>query len=356
MNATSLSLPQKIEDVTSFCVERMLNQKYPGTEITQFHIGQIIHGSATKLRLTLDYNQVGHEHGLPPTMWMKADFTDHGLADQAMVQETWFYEHLAEEIGDYLPDCYFAQSDGKQGVTLLEDLLAKNANFRDATEPATKQEAKFLLKHLAAVHGKFWQGDQLDQLNEPKRESGAFILDFSRDVLYQPENFHRCMALPRCAAAPEKVRDISYMQSAIAKLIEAFDEQPKTLMHGDPHFGNTYTLPHGKGAGFVDWQSYTRGIWAFDVAYFMGGALAAADREQWEQELLRYYLTELEASGGPKLPFDEAWLTYRKFFFYAVSWILCPPEMQPEEICVANAEKVLAGLEQLKCFEALGLE
>ena len=353
---SSVRLPQTIEDVTSACLTSMLSEKYPGTEVTELHIGQQIQGTATKLRLTLDYNLAGHEYGLPPTMWMKGNFTTHGLADKEIIQETWFYANLSEEIGDSLPKCYFAGSDGKQGITLLEDLLARNVHFRDSREPASVKETEFLLENIAGVHGRYWESDRLNNLNDPKRESGAPILDLSLDVLFQPDNFNRCMSLPRCEAVDDDLRNIKLMQAGLAKLIEKFDEMPKTLMHGDPHFGNTYTLPHGKGAAFIDWQAYTRGVWAFDVAYFMACALSIEDRREHEKPLLQFYLDKLAAAGGPQIPFDEAWLRYRQFFFYAMVWVLCPPEMQPEEIIVSNAEKINIGLRELDSLGALGVE
>jgi len=240
-------------------------------------------------------------------------------------------------------------------AVLLEDLLAKDVRFRNAKEPATITEAEYLLENLAAVHGGCWESGKLNELDEPARDKGAFILDFSRDVLYQPENFNRCMDLPRCETAIDEIRDIALMQSALAKLIQQFDELPKTLIHGDAHYGNTYTLADSSGAGFIDWQTYTRGVWAFDVAYFMGCALSVEDRRKHETQLLQFYLEKLYSAGGPKIPFEEAWLRYRQFFFCGMAWVLCPPEMQPEDTITACAERFMVGIQELDSLGALGV-
>lgn len=46
------------------------------------------------------------------------------------------------------------------------------------------------------------------------------------------------------------------------------------------------------------------GHWAFDVAYFIAGALSPWNRREHEQELLRHYLARL-SEHGPTEPTDE---------------------------------------------------
>ena len=37
------------------------------------------------------------------------------------------------------------------------------------------------------------------------------------------------------------------------RYVDTFAAAPATLLHGDPHIGNTYVLP-GDEVGFLDWQ------------------------------------------------------------------------------------------------------
>lgn len=51
--------------------------------------------------------------------------------------------------------------------------------------------------------------------------------------------------------------------------------------------------------------------------------------------------------------FDDAWLDYRRHVFYAFCMAICPPELQVEAVCEANAERVSAAILDLRSLEAL---
>src|SRR5919204_96471 len=85
---------------------------------------------------------------------------------------------------------------------------------------------------------------------------------------------------------------------------------PQTVLHGDPHPGNTYALP-GDRTGFYDWQLIRTGNWSHDVGYFLAGSLSVADRREHERELLGGYLGALREAGADPPPLDHAWQRYR---------------------------------------------
>ena len=64
-----------------------------------------------------------------------------------------------------------------------------------------------------------------------------------------------------------------------ARYIGTLTEAPQTLLHGDPHIGNTYVLPDDT-VGFLDWQMARSGNFALDLGYFLQGALTIEDRRQ----------------------------------------------------------------------------
>ena len=83
-----------------------------------------------------------------------------------------------------------------------------------------------------------------------------------------------------------------------ARYIGTLTTSPQTLLHGDPHIGNTYVLPDDD-VGFLDWQMVRRGNWSLDLGYFLQGALTIEDRRRSERELLDEYRAALT------LPADE---------------------------------------------------
>lgn len=347
-------LPLTLGEVTAEVVTDLLRQQFPGTLVTNLALGRVIPGTCTKVRLLLEYDDAGHEHRLPPTMYVKGGFESHGLTGQVFPREAWFYRHLAGPIEGALPKCYFAGRNDRQAILLLEDLLARNARFARASDSATVQQVQALLTVLAAVHGRLWESDELSTLaDEAPRTSGSAVLDFSSLVLYQPENFGRMAQLPRAEVVPMKLRDLETARHYLERLVRAFDAGPRCLIHGDAHLGNTFYPRDGSAAGFIDWQTYARGHWAFDVSHLLCTALAPDLRRQFERPLLEHYLGELERHGGHSPGLEVAWESYRRMAFYGFAWALCPPELQVEEVCRTCAERVVAAMEDLGTLEAL---
>jgi hypothetical protein len=65
-----LIFPQLIADLTAEWLTTVRAVRYPGTQVTSLFIGSVIRGTATNVRLLLTYNDAGHRHGLPPTLWI----------------------------------------------------------------------------------------------------------------------------------------------------------------------------------------------------------------------------------------------------------------------------------------------
>jgi len=98
--------------------------------------------------------------------------------------------------------------------------------------------------------------------------------------------------------------------------------------------------------GLLDW-GMVRGQWAGDVSYALVSALTIEDRRAWERDLIARYLDRLVETGGPRLPFKEAWLAYRQqmfhpFFYWALTLgdARVHPGMQPDRISLMNLERM----------------
>ena len=57
----------------------------------------------------------------------------------------------------------------------------------------------------------------------------------------------------------------------------------QTVMHGDPHVGNTFYERDGR-PGFLDWQTTMIGPSTHDVVYFIVGAMTVEDRRAHLQD------------------------------------------------------------------------
>lgn len=342
-------LPMSKEEITTAWLSEEFSARYPGVEVTGFTIDRIIEGTATKLRLSMDYNQAGKDAGLPPTMWLKIGFDALHLeiGSEIYEAEARFYREIAPQMpGLTLPYCYVARTDHETGQTaiFLENLEPRDVRFGDIRRPISLAVVRNLLDWMAILHARYWGDPILDTMGRRPIDT---IEGYSGFIL-QPEWWARYMAGPRAAGVPDPLRDRDNIEGAYLAMLRHNAARTQCLIHGDLHQGNMFELPDGT-AGYVDWQGVRSGYWAFDVTYFIVGHLAVADRRLHEKDLLRFYLDRLQhhldelRPGGVAAPdWDDAWLSYRINLVHGYGWIACPETTQPEEICAMNAERFVA--------------
>lgn len=302
----------------------------------------------------MTYNDEGHRRGLPPTMWLKAGYEPHSDQQIAVYAgETCFYRDLAPTLDIGCPQFFFAHTDPTSAgsVLLLEDLLARNATFGHATKPLTPEQAASVLTLLAKLHARYWNSPDLEKFAW-LGDGGALLQCGIIETIFSPENWDRSLALPRGQFIPAQLRDRERLGGLMVRLLEHDRDNAQCLVHGDPHLGNSFWLPDGC-PGLLDWQTAMRGYWAHDVAYFLAPCMIVADRRHAERDLIAYYIARLLEYGGPAITFENAWLEYRRHVYYAFCMAICPPELQVEEVCTANAERVCTAILDLQSLAAL---
>ena len=345
-------VPGAIDEITAEWLTATLASRYPGTVVTAVQHGAIIHGTATKLRLMLEYNEDGHRHGLPPTMWFKGGLEAHSLTDDMLIvyagEAAFFYE-VAPGLELDLPKAIVAAIDPQtnRSFLLLDDLLARNASFGSALTPASISEAAVLVDELAKLYATHWLSPWLKQM--PWLAGGGSFLQ-SCEVLLTREMWERCMPLPRGAFVSASFPDFETLRNPVLHVLRSDVARANCFVHGDSHVGNTFNTPDGK-AGSLDWQSTWYGFWAHDFTYFLITALSIEDRRHAERDLLALYLAILKERGAVLDP-DEAWLEHRRHAIYSSAWSMVLPEWQPADICCAVTERAFAAVGDLQSLDA----
>lgn len=348
----NVTFPNKPADITADWLTEVLAPSFPGTVVTSLHQADILGGTATKVRLVLDYNRAGHEHGLPPTMWAKAGFGGHELAADMLCfykAEVNFYAGAAEALDLGLPRCYYAGMDpeGGEALLLLEDLLARNTSFCTAGDAASPDLVAAGLDFQARFHAATWRGEGCDGL--------AVYPGGLRGILRQvmgDAHWSKSVAKPRGNVLYEPLRDAPTMRRAVEALWAWDAANAVCRVHGDAHLGNTYVGRDG-APGFIDWQMTGLGHWSFDVAYFISGSLTPDDRRANERDLLRHYLQCLDEYGGLPAVFDEAWDAYRRHQLHGVFHTANADEMYPEETNCTVIERHSIAIRDLDTLDLL---
>ena len=348
-------LPTSPDEIDADWVQAALRVRHPGIGVTSVTVGEVIWGTATKVRILVNYDAAGHAAGLPASYVVKAGFGKHELA-AAMISfyesEVRFYRELAPSLAGVLdpalPRCHFAgmQRDQGRAVIMLEDLYAGNAVFAAPGEPMAVPLVEQGLAQLARVHAATWGRTDLGSL-------GTYPGDM-RGVLLQVidgDYWNGCLAKPRAEGLPASLREPGAMRAAIEALWAVDAAEATCLIHGDAHCGNAFLARDGR-PGFVDWQMAGRGHWAHDVAYWVIMALTRDDRRAHERRLLSGYLAAL-AAAGVEVPDDEAaWSAYRRHALHGLFWAANPDGMYPEEV---NARIVRRFAEATADLDALAL-
>ncbi|ORV54568.1 hypothetical protein AWC05_18430 [Mycobacterium florentinum] len=273
-------------------------------------------GTTSRMRLHLSYRQ---GEG-PSTLFLKAQGD---LSHRMMLSSLGLLTPEArlfasdEPLGVRHPIVYATGVDRLRlnSMVVMEDVAASGATTNIATSPLSVDEVANGLEGIAHLHSRFWEQlpPTLSWVKPWRIQHGWTLLALiggikgpprlraagHLDVLPVPAHrWYQCLQLSRRSAALS-------------------GGGPQTLLHGDTHIGNTYTMPDGS-VGFLDWQLVRRGNWSHDVGYFIISALTEADRRQHERALLRHYLEALR----PPLNSDDVWETYRRTPAYGLTaWL-----------------------------------
>jgi Ser/Thr protein kinase RdoA (MazF antagonist) len=141
-----------------------------------------------------------------------------------------------------------------------------------------------------------------------------------------------------------------------ARYIRTLTAAPQTLLHGDPHIGNTYVLPDDT-VGFLDWQMVRRGNFSLDLGYFLQGGLTIEDRRRHERDLIGEYRSALSLPNDEMPTADEIWLRCRASVAHGLAiWIATlsgGDAWQRPEICLVFAQRYSAAFVDLDTRAAL---
>ncbi len=195
-----------------------------------------------------------------------------------------------------------------RAAVLMEDVTTRSGRPNDAMFPLGVDAVRSGLQSLARLHAAFW--------DRPLRPSLGFLRPWRLRAIWAPAlranltfAMHRVRDQGLDRLLPRRL-GADLLASQLRATTRLTLRGPQTVLHGDPHPGNTYTLP-GPVIGFYDWQLMRVGNWSHDVSYFLISSLDVAARRAHERELLRFYLDALDRAGVTPPDFETAFALYR---------------------------------------------
>jgi aminoglycoside phosphotransferase (APT) family kinase protein len=329
----STLIPQRWEDVTTEWMTSVLAATCPGARVEAVDLLLVDNGTNRRARFAVRYESGSG----PDVVFMKAEGDHravHARNGNMLNEPDLLASGAALPVDHPRPYRVIIDRDGLDYVIVMEDVTARGCEPRDATRPMTTAQVANGLRGLARLHSRYWQ------LSAESHPELAWVQTWAATEGYlDPLRRRMPSALERAAGhMPEQVFAIGgdALVEFAGRFIASLAQAPLTLLHGDPHIGNTYVLPNDD-IGFLDWQVLRRGNWSHDVGYFLVSALTVADRREHESQLLDLYL---EALGRPSR--QEAWLRYRATAAYGLAvWLatLANDQAQTRQVCLALCER-----------------
>jgi aminoglycoside phosphotransferase (APT) family kinase protein len=325
---------------------------FPGAQVDAVEVALRDDGTNRRARLKLAYSTGGG----PATVFAKA--VDPAHAELVALTSGLFHEPRLFASGVALPlehpAVYAAVYDEGTSnfLMIMEDVTARGADPRDSTRPLTVDQAAGGVRGLARLHSKYW-GDRL-----AAHSALGWVEPFVafEGLEYAPLE----IAYERLGdTVPAEIPTLTGKDLFVdiwARYIATLTKSTQTLLHGDPHIGNTYVLPNDD-IGFLDWQMVRRGNFSLDLGYFLQGALTIDDRRSAERDLLEEYRAALALPADEMPSSGELWLRYRASTAHGLAiWIATlsgGDAWQRPDISLAFAQRYSAAFVDLETRSAL---
>ena len=318
----------------------IIARRYPGARVSRVGLLEDSDGTSSRARFQVEYS----EGSGPATIFAKTQ-GDWGHRLLHWMTGNLYREALLYGSGVTLPVEHPQPLHGAvdrlrlNEVVVMEDLSHRGFTPNDATKPLSVEAVSNGLRELAKLHSTFWRfsAREVPELGwlEPWKVTWTFQLTLRRT----------------CGVGISKLRDrlpaevaalgARGMERWWTRYVRTVGRGPLTLLHGDPHVGNSYLLPGGE-LGFLDWACVRLGNWAFDVGYFLVSALDVAERRAHEADLIESHRRALEVPEPDRPSSEEAWLRYRSSTAYGLAvWLATSSnfDYQRREICSNLVER-----------------
>ena len=191
-----------------------------------------------------------------------------------------------------------AGNKNRRHMLIMEDL--KDFEAGDQLAGASSEQCARVLEEFAAIHRRFWGCDTLDE--------SFWLVPLDLDARIRAGVYRKSVKALREVAPQGLEPYIEKLRTLGGELVRRLaDEAPTTLIHCDLRLDNICF--DGDDIAFLDWQLVRSGPAAYDVAYFLGGALEPETSAEEEMHLLRRYH---DALGVDDYAFDRFHLDYQR--------------------------------------------
>jgi len=353
--------PSKSSDITAEWLTANIGTRAPGAVALSATPLDGTTGTTDRRRLAVQWNEAGKRSGLPSNVFVKS--SPLSAKNRGMVaalgmsnNEVRFYQQVADQLAGVCPKAWYSYAGiGSRFLILLDDIVADGARPYALADCCGIEHARGLIDAFAELHSRFWESRRFDG-----------DLSWVRTWSTRPGNtvlkrFYKrgrrdALRLGRPEVTPAVRATAAALDANVDAYYREFESGPLTLLHGDSHLGNTYSLPDGR-SGLLDWQVIWRGPGLREITYWMVTGLDPHHRRAHERELIECYLDGLRAGGVTEVPSPAAaFERYRLFSaeaWDATAMTIAWPGLQAPENAEAAWRRACVAVEDLETAAAV---
>lgn len=191
-----------------------------------------------------------------------------------------------------------AAAKRRRYLVIMEDLAAFHPG--DQLAGADAEACARVLEQFAPAHARFWDDGALND--------HFWLLPMDIDARMRESILRRSLNRFRAEASEFLRPYVDWLGMNYARLARVMTAQaPMTLVHNDLRLDNVCF--NGSACAYLDWQLLRAGPAAYDVAYFLGGALSEQVGRDEEIGILERYHAAL---GRPDYGFDRLLRDYHR--------------------------------------------
>lgn len=335
-------------------------------EVTSAWLTEVLPGTVTGLRAERIAEDTGfsallyrlHVTGtadIPETVIVKLPAESEARGGMELLggyqRELDFYRHIAPAAPLATARCHAARMSGSDFVLVLEDL--RDWENADHLAGLSLPRLRAALKALAALHA--WSVHTAD--NAVLQSFPLVDNALTRDLFLPAFTPGWQLYLDKTGQlVPPAVAEFAQRFAELAPLALVALTERSMLLHGDIRADNMFF--RGDDIKIVDFQLAVRGAGAADIAYLVSQGLPTTVRRGHDRELVREYVSQLQANGVDDYSFDEAWRHYRfgvALLIYMPVVALLTWDVVPErsrQLCVTLVDRAVAAIEDTGALEA----
>ncbi|MGH8995175.1 MAG: phosphotransferase, partial [Acidimicrobiales bacterium] len=262
-----LDVPRSWSELTPDWMTGALARDFPGAVVSELLADDITEGTNDRARVRLGYRSGNG----PERVFVKREGSLVNrlalLALGAVQNEARFLASGAPlPLEHPAPYAVATRRRRLATVVVMEDVTTRAGRPNDLTAGLSVGQVHQGLDGLARLHGQSW--------DRPLPPSLRFLRPWRLGRVWAPVSLGsltRAVRLlrsrGRAELLPSGVR-VADLERGFRRWASIAATRPLTVLHGDPHPGNTYALS-GERIGFYDWQLVRTGNWSHDVGYFI---------------------------------------------------------------------------------------